>query len=228
MFFSSKKWLKDWHIICDDRWNTEKLFELYADEISRMQHAGKELFLCGAIRALAGTEAPEEYQNGTSGNFAIRKKDDTKFLVTAQGAHKGNLQTNDFVVVHEVDWWNRNIYITSLDDFAHLPSTDAPLIAVAFVSSKTVLVWAHFHEVIDAPREIRITYPALNAVEWDQLKRLVRFGIREMNMVDHDLYRKGKKNNSVDSAIVLGEHPEETFLRARTLMERARSFKKAV
>lgn len=228
MFFSHKKWLSGWHVICDDRWNAEKLFKSYEEEIRQMKDAGRAFFSSGAIRTLAGTQAPEEYQKGTSGNFAIRKKGEKKFLVTARGAHKGNLEKEDFVVVHEVDWWEQNIYITSLDNFSYLPSTDSPLIAIAFASCDDVSVWMHFHEIIGTSREVRLSYPALNTVDWDQLKRIVKFGIREMNMVDHDLSVKGRKNNTVDSAIVLGENPEETISCARALLEYARSQKKAV
>ncbi|MBI3274244.1 MAG: class II aldolase/adducin family protein [Candidatus Colwellbacteria bacterium] len=223
MFFSDKKWLKDWRVICDDQWDAEKLFDSYKKEMYWITCAGEELFSCGVLPAFAGTHAPEEYQKGTGGNFAIRKTGERKFLVTARGAHKGNLQRKDFVIVHEVDWWRQNIYISSLDNFFHLPSTDSPLIAVAFASCDNVRVWVHFHEIISAPHEVRLNYPALRDADWDTLKHAAQFGIREMNMIDHDLSVKGQKNNTVDSAIVLGEDPQETIFRARVLLERARN-----
>lgn len=227
MFFSHKEWLKGWRVVCDDQWDAEKLFWSYEEEIRSMTDAGREFFSCGAIQALAGTEAPEEYQKGTGGNFAIRKKGEKKFLVTARGAHKGNLERKDFVVVHGVDWRWQNIYITSLDNFAHLPSTDSPLIAIPFAVCADICVWAHFHEPVDTFHTIRFAYPALNDVDWDLLKYAVKRGIREMNMVDHDLYRKGERNNSADSAIILGEDSEETFFRARLLLKRAKKLPRA-
>jgi len=210
-----------------DGWKLHKIispklpYNLHGDQCCLMQEAGEKLFGLGALPDYTGLNLPEIHRLGSSGNFAIRLPNKPKrFLVTRRDAHKGYLTQDDFSLVFEVDWDSRLVYVNTA--LGTQPSTDSLLVAKTFEIDDKVMAWAHFHEAVDTEFAVKINYPALGKKDWDALGRMVEKGVRIINMIDHDLLRKGGvADGKPDAAIIIGEDPRETFKLAIKLAQKA-------
>lgn len=210
------EWLPGW-TLCDN----EKLtlpYILNPRACGMIRETGKTLFRLGALPSYTGFDVAEITRLGTSGNFAVRNHNaQLSFVVTGRGTHKGKLTLTDFCCVFSVDWRKKQVFCAS--PLEKQPSTDSLLVAKTFMLDTKIRAWAHFHLPISTPYSMNIAYPALQKKDWDALRTLVKKGVREINMVDHDLMRKNNvADGTADAAIIIGEDPEETFTRAVSLV----------
>lgn len=218
------KWLECWVV---NTISTEQDILIPAKQFPRiygqMKFYGEALFRIGAcpdFQKFRDHPALALHKDGTSGNFAWRPSVYPDFfLVTARGSHKGRLAERDIVTVFGVDWREKTIDAHAAEN-SIWPSTDSLLVAKAFSCGSRVGSWVHFHTPVSTPHAIQISYPAINERDWENFGEIVRNGARAINMIDHDLLRKGgKPNGEADSAIILGEDLEETFLFAIELLK---------
>lgn len=216
---TDRAWIPDWkvsHVV-----NLEKKtpYGLYQHECRIMAKWGEYLFLAGVLPNFMGFEdiVGATYAAGTNGNFAIRVPNpelDHHFIITAQGANKGNLAERDFVVVHCVKWEEKEIVVHAVDKSIN-PSSDALLVARVLDADSRLKGWIHYHRPFGAPPEhrIEISYPPSTESDWQPLEILVRGGVLAIEMIGHDTLRKGGENRP-DAAIIIGNDPHETFCRA--------------
>lgn len=217
---NTAEWLTGWKL--RTVWEPKPPYGLYNKECQAMVEIGQSLFGSGVMPPLKGLVISEIHQQGTSGNFAVRHvKVPNIFVVTRRGAHKGNLQKDDFTAVHYVNWPAKEIYV-HLPNPDVQPSTDSLLVAKAFELEPSINIWLHFHRAVTTPYSIKINYPAIEDSDWNKFETLVKSGARVINLIDHDLLRKGQPNNEPDSAIILGGDIERTFQLARRLINETR------
>lgn len=216
-------------------WTLEKLpcdsspFGLFPAECEWMAKLGSELFASGVLPELNGVAGlPEVYRLGTGGNLAVRVDGgpgSAAFAVTTQGAHKGLLGEDDFAVVCEVKWERRVVYYIAPE--GRNPSSDSLLAAQAFLANQTFNAWVHTHLPLAAAEahEICIPYPASSKGAWECFRWLVAGSrlCQVINLIDHDVPRKGPPNGMADSSIILCETMEQATVAAKELVGAAMS-----
>lgn len=208
-----------WVVVKNPSEGPADVFSPYSEECLLMQKEGARLFSMGTLPEFAGTSAPDTFQGGTGGNFAIRNpKDPEKFVVTSSGSHKGRLRNEDFVEVVSVDWAAEKIYVQRSVSNA-LPSTDTLLVALVFERHPWIGAWIHFHAPVKTPHSIRLAYPSFTAKDREALSALIDSGVRAINMIDHDILKVS--DDKPDSAIILGGDARATFAFARKLLVRS-------
>ena len=204
-----ESWLPEWSVV-DMGEKTLPVHERYQRECAFMKEIGAKLFCLGTLPELAGTSAPGPFQSGTGGNFAMKHPDHSgRFVVTARGAHKGQLGEGDFVEITKTDWVRHTVYVRR-DRKNALPSTDSLLVATAFEADPTLTAWIHFHQAVVTPHSVQLSYPALSLEDHGALALVIREGGRVINMIDHNLFFKNLPDNTPDAAIIVGSYPKET------------------
>lgn len=216
--FEIRDWLpgSPWVVIAiNTRGGEAPISETCAVECELMRGEGKRLFDLGLLPEFAGTIAPAAFQGGTGGNFAVRKPDSDKWVVTAKGAHKGHLRETDFVEVVCVNWATRKIFIRR-DGETTLPSTDSLLVAMVFEKNREINSWAHFHAAVATEYSVHLPYPSFEPGDRENLSGLISRGARAINMIDHNILKT--PNGLADSAIVVGENAKDAFTLAKKLI----------
>lgn len=213
---SGAGWLTDWTI--RRIFKAKQPYNFYRAECDALIDIGETLFRLGSISKYSQAELAAIYQEGTNGNFAVRHRHIPDwFVVTARGVHKGRLRAADFVGIRQINWDRKEIFVHA-PVYDIQPSTDSLLIAKAFKASRYINVWLHFHSVVATPHKIKLNYPAIEESDWETFAALVKSGVRAINMIDHDVGRKGGANGEPDSAIILGVNAREAFELAISLI----------